>query len=132
MNGTNYNHIAAILAGDLATCTTDRERYKVSGIAYSLADYFARENPRFVRDRFYAAVGIPLNEPFVDGTDGEWVDADTAPDWHEPSEARLPWESSRAVDDSDQTTGWSDFTGMGEYRTIQQRWAQTQAEVRHG
>ena len=34
-------------------------------ITYSLADYFARENPRFVRDRFYRAVGIDVNEPPV-------------------------------------------------------------------
>jgi hypothetical protein len=58
MTARNYDTIAAILAGDLATCTTEHERYKVRGIAYSLADYFARTNPRFDRQRFYTAVGI--------------------------------------------------------------------------
>lgn len=58
MNGSNYRAIAEILAGDLATSANEGERLKVRGITLSLADYFARENQRFVRDRFYAAVGI--------------------------------------------------------------------------
>lgn len=58
MNSSDYAAIAAVLAGDLATSTTRAERLKVRGIALSLADYFMRENPRFVRTRFYDAVGI--------------------------------------------------------------------------
>jgi hypothetical protein len=58
VNGSNYRAIAEILAGDLATSATPEERRKVRGITLSLADYFARDNERFVRDRFYAAVGI--------------------------------------------------------------------------
>ena len=58
MNGSNYVAIAQILAGDLATSTTEAERLKVRGITLSLADYFAREDPRFARDRFYDAAGL--------------------------------------------------------------------------
>ncbi len=58
MNGNDYAAIATVLAGDLATSTTEEERLKVRGITLSLADYFMRENPRFVRTRFYDAVGI--------------------------------------------------------------------------
>jgi hypothetical protein len=58
VNASNYRAIAEILAGDLASCANEGQRLKVVGITYSLADYFGRENPRFIRDRFYAAVGI--------------------------------------------------------------------------
>ena len=58
MTRKNYREVAAILAGDLATCTTPAERQKVRGITLSLADMFKRDNSRFDRDRFYEAVGI--------------------------------------------------------------------------
>jgi len=58
MSKKDYDAIAAILAGDLAVSTTEAERLRVRGITLSLADYFMRTNPRFVRTRFYDAVGI--------------------------------------------------------------------------
>lgn len=58
MTRKHFEEIAAILAGDLATCTSMDQRVKVTGIAYSLADFCYRQNPRFDRDRFYTAVGI--------------------------------------------------------------------------
>ena len=58
MTKKHFVKIAAILAGDLATCKNGAERIKVKGIALSLADMFAQENPRFDRQRFYDAVGI--------------------------------------------------------------------------
>lgn len=60
MTKKHFIKIAAILAGDLATSTTDRERLKVRGITLSFADMFAQENPNFDRERFYAAVGIEV------------------------------------------------------------------------
>lgn len=58
MTRKHFEAVAAILAGDLATCGTDAERIKVRGIAYSLADYFQSVNANFDRDRFYSAVGM--------------------------------------------------------------------------
>jgi hypothetical protein len=58
MTRKHFVRIAGILAGDLATCSTEGERLKVRGIALSLADMFLQENSNFDRQRFYAAVGI--------------------------------------------------------------------------
>lgn len=59
MTARNYNAIAAILAGELATHRhNELATQVVVNIAYSMADYFARTNPRFDRAKFYAAVGI--------------------------------------------------------------------------
>lgn len=58
MSRKHYVEVAAILAGDLATASNEGERNKVRGIALSLADMFKRDNSRFDRERFYAAVGI--------------------------------------------------------------------------
>jgi len=54
----DYETIAALLAGELAVSTTEAERLRVRSITLSLADYFMRTNPRFVRTKFYDAVGI--------------------------------------------------------------------------
>lgn len=53
----DYEAIAAILAGDLAT-SNEAERIKVTAITYSLADYFTRTNPRFNRAIFYRKAGV--------------------------------------------------------------------------
>lgn len=58
MSRKHYVKVAAILAGDLATCANDAERNKVKGIAHSLADMFKQDNSAFDRDRFYSAVGM--------------------------------------------------------------------------
>ncbi len=55
MSRKDYNAIANVLAGDFATATLS-QREKVRAIVLSLADVFAKDNPRFQRDRFYAAV----------------------------------------------------------------------------
>lgn len=62
MTRQHYVKVAGILAGDLATCTTEQERRKVRGIALSLADMFAQDNSRFDRSRFYTAVGMAPGE----------------------------------------------------------------------
>lgn len=54
MSKKDFEAIAAILAGDLATATP-AEFGKVFNLTLSLADYFAQSNPRFRRDLFYAA-----------------------------------------------------------------------------
>lgn len=59
MTARNYNAIAAILAGELAVHRhNELATQVVVNIAYSMADYFARTNPRFDRAKFYTAVGI--------------------------------------------------------------------------
>lgn len=55
MSKQHYTKIAAVLAGDYATCTTDGERRKVVGIALSLSDVFKQDNPSFDRATFLAA-----------------------------------------------------------------------------
>ena len=55
MSTKDFKAIAAILAGDFATATP-AEKGKVWVITLSLADYFAKSNPRFDRSKFYAAV----------------------------------------------------------------------------
>lgn len=55
MSRKDFIAIAEILAGDFATATP-AEKGKVWCITLSLADYFAKVNPRFDRARFYAAV----------------------------------------------------------------------------
>lgn len=51
----NYVAFAGILAGDYAS--SDREgKLALFRATLSLADYFAGDNPRFDRQRFYAAV----------------------------------------------------------------------------
>lgn len=59
MSRKDYEKVAAIFAGDFATCATSAERYKVRGLMLSLADVFQSDNPRFDRARFYAACAIP-------------------------------------------------------------------------
>jgi hypothetical protein len=59
MTTRNYQAIAAILAGELATHRHNELASRVVvNIAYSMADYFARTNPRFDRAKFYRAVGV--------------------------------------------------------------------------
>ena len=58
MSKKDYQAIARVLAGDLATCHSEPMRIKVENIARSLADVFAADNPRFRRDTFYRAVGV--------------------------------------------------------------------------
>ncbi len=58
MTKKTFQAIAAVLAGDLATCTDDGQRLKVRGIALSLADVLAAGNSAFDRGRFYRACGL--------------------------------------------------------------------------
>lgn len=59
MTARNYNAVADILAGELAVHRhNELATQVVRNITYSLADYYARTNPRFDRAHFYAAVGI--------------------------------------------------------------------------
>lgn len=58
MSRRDFEAIALILAGDLASAGTPSAAQKVIGITHSLADYFLKANPRFDRARFYKAVGI--------------------------------------------------------------------------
>jgi len=59
MTARNYDAIGAILAGELAIHRhNELATQVVTNICYSMADYFARTNPRFDRSRFYKAVGI--------------------------------------------------------------------------
>lgn len=51
----DYEAIAAILARH--TCLPDG--YVVDGVAYALALYFAEQSPRFDKDRFLKASGVP-------------------------------------------------------------------------
>lgn len=70
MSRKHYREVAAVLAGDLATCETDGERRKVAKIACSLSDVFKRDNGNFDRQRFYTACGLdPWNPLHVDKAD---------------------------------------------------------------
>lgn len=55
MSKKNFIEIARILAGDFAI-STPLEQRRVWALTLSLADYFARENSGFDRDKFYLAV----------------------------------------------------------------------------
>jgi len=55
MSTKDYKAIAAILAGSFATATP-AEKGIVWVTTLSLADYFASDNPRFNRTKFYEAV----------------------------------------------------------------------------
>jgi hypothetical protein len=59
MTRKHYQMVAEILHGDYAVHThSPVAQNVVRGITLSLADVFAQDNPRFDRQRFYAAVGI--------------------------------------------------------------------------
>lgn len=62
MSKTHYEKIAAVFAGDYATCGTDAERRKVVGLALSLSQVFAQDNPRFDRIRFLSACGLTKDD----------------------------------------------------------------------
>lgn len=58
MTKQDFEAIAAVFAGDYASCANDGERRKVVGLALSLSDVFKRTNPRFDRVRFLKACGL--------------------------------------------------------------------------
>lgn len=62
MTRKDFEAIAEILAAERAVQQSIPAKVAVSGVAYSLADYFARANPRFDRQRFYVAAGVADSE----------------------------------------------------------------------
>lgn len=58
MTRKHFVKIAAIFAGDLATCANEGERLKVRGLILSFADMCKQENSNFDRARFYEASGL--------------------------------------------------------------------------
>lgn len=58
MTRKHFIKVAAIIAGDYACSANDGERNRVKGIALSLSDMFAQENPLFDRARFLRACGF--------------------------------------------------------------------------
>ena len=55
-----YERTAAVLLAETAVTTRDlAARRTVENITYSLADIFAQDNPRFDREKFYEAAGMP-------------------------------------------------------------------------
>lgn len=63
MTARDFNKLAAILAGDLATARSAGKRDVVTAltnVTLSIADMCAQSNPAFDRQRFYAAAGIVI------------------------------------------------------------------------
>ncbi len=61
MSKKDYEKFAALFAGEMAQANHSgawSEVMAVRNIIYSSADIFARDNPRFDRERFYEASGL--------------------------------------------------------------------------
>ena len=61
MTKREYIAVAAILNthGKASTVSQSSANERVEGIAHDLADLFQKDNPRFDRDRFSIAAGVP-------------------------------------------------------------------------
>ena len=59
MTRKDYVAVANILAGDIASHKhAPAQRVAIENVGLSLEDWFAKDNPRFDRDRFRIAAGI--------------------------------------------------------------------------
>lgn len=59
MTKQNFEAMANLISAERAMTTPGSEAWhRVRGLAFSMSDYFYRNNPRFDRMRFYAACGF--------------------------------------------------------------------------